>query len=110
MKIILICILGTILLSAGEVRFSSNWKSPQKEDGYFVSKRAISSLAQKCKTVQSYTNGNNKEAVVVAGIHNNKNSPHITVRLYRSNNREKTCHVYVQKKNDIFKFRECSCR
>lgn len=109
MKIILICILNIILLNAGEVTFSSNWKSLEVEDGYSSNKRIIFSLIQKCKIVQHYTNGNNKETVVVVRIHKNKDYPHITVRLYRGNKHKKTCHVYVQKKNDIFEFSECSC-
>jgi hypothetical protein len=92
---------------AGGLNFSANWATPSTVN---MSKKVATNVVSKCNNVSTYTNlkGNTSYATVVAGPHTTPtdNKLHLTVRLYKNNNHEKSCHVYTGKNNA---YASCDC-
>ncbi len=95
------------LAFAGYLDFSPNWTAPSTES---MSERKASNVVSQCRDVQTYSNlaGVTTGAMVVAGPHTTPtdNKMHLTVRLYKNNNHEKSCHVYTGKNLD---YASCNC-
>ncbi|MDE1714919.1 hypothetical protein PWG14_20740 (plasmid) [Chromobacterium amazonense] len=111
-KIVLPAIAALFLMTshnamAGYLDFSSNWDAPSTKP---MSKKAASNVVMQCSAVKAYYSmaGQTSGAMVVAGPHEtptDKNT-HLTVRLYKNNKHEKSCHVYV---NTKLEYTSCSC-
>ena len=95
------------LAMAGYLDFSPNWDAPSTER---MSKRSATNVVMKCKTVATYSNmaGDRSGAMVVAGPHTTATDKnlHLTVRLYKNNVHQKSCHVYTGKNLD---YSSCNC-
>jgi hypothetical protein len=92
---------------AGYLDVSANWSAPSTVP---MSKKAALSVVGECTTASVYANmaGKTSGAMIVAGPHTTPTDKktHLTVRLYKSNDHEKSCHVYTGKNNS---FASCSC-
>ncbi|MBL0907057.1 hypothetical protein G5645_03530 [Pectobacterium carotovorum] len=100
-------IFTSTVAHAGYLDFSSNWNAVSTVD---MSKRSAENVVKQCNTVSSYANmpGTTTGAMVVAGPHTtatDKNM-HLTVRLYKNNKHEKSCHVYINTKQQ---YTSCNC-
>jgi uridine phosphorylase len=92
---------------AAYLDFSTNWSAPSTHE---MSKKKATNVVMQCKTVSTYSNmaGTRSGAMVVAGPHetgSDKNT-HLTVRLYKDNVHQKSCHVYTGKNLD---YSSCNC-
>lgn len=108
MKILaLAVVLSPLAAHAGYLDFSGNWDAPAT---VAMSKRAASSVVSSCPAVQAYSGmaGKTSGAMVVAGAHPTPTDSkvHLTVRLYKNNHHDKSCHVYIGKNNA---FASCGC-
>lgn len=92
---------------ASYLDFSPNWSAPATKP---MSKKAAANVVMQCKTVAAYSNmaGDKSGAMVVAGPHETPTDKktHLTVRLYKNNAHEKSCHVYTGKNLD---YSSCNC-
>ncbi|PJG57645.1 hypothetical protein [Aeromonas cavernicola] len=92
---------------AAYLDFSSNWSAPSTQP---MSKKAASNVVMQCRVVATYSNlaGDKSGAMVVAGPHETATDKktHLTVRLYKNNVHEKSCHVYTGKNLD---YSSCNC-
>lgn len=103
----LVFLFGSQPAMAAYLDFSTNWDAPSTKP---MSKRAATNVVMQCKTVAAYSNmaGARSGAMVVAGPHETATDKktHLTVRLYKDNVHEKSCHVYTGKNLD---YSSCSC-
>lgn len=107
----LLAFLATLILAmsaqAGYLDTSPNWKAPETIP---LSRKKALAAAESCKTVNyyAYKVKGNSGAMVVAGAHPTEEDPrvHLTVRLYRNNHHEKTCHVYI---DNTGRYSGCQC-
>lgn len=94
-------------VQAGYLNFSGGWTAPSTVS---MSQRTATNVVSKCKNVSTYKGlkGNTSGATVVAGPHTTQGDHklHLTVRLYKNNHHDKSCHVYVGKNNA---YSGCSC-
>lgn len=92
---------------AAYLGFSTNWDAPSTKS---MSKRAATNVVMQCKSVAAYSTmaGARSGAMVVAGPHETAadKKTHLTVRLYKDNVHEKSCHVYTGKNLD---YSSCGC-
>lgn len=99
--------LNPLAARAAYLDVSGNWSAPSTVP---MSKGTALSVVSSCAAVQAYKNmaGTGSGAMIVAGPHTTAtdNKVHLTVRLYKNNNHDKSCHVYVGKNNS---YASCSC-
>ncbi|MGY6037814.1 hypothetical protein [Aeromonas sp. AE23HZ002T15] len=113
MKTIISAVITAMLLVCSQsalaayLDFSPNWDAPSTKP---MSKRAATNVVMQCKTVAAYSNmaGARSGAMVVAGPHETATDKktHLTVRLYKDNVHQKSCHVYTGKNMD---YSSCGC-
>jgi hypothetical protein len=104
-----LCLFGFVPQShATYLDFSGNWEVPATVK---MSKKAAQSVVSQCRVVSNYSNmaGTRSGAMVVAGAHSTREDKnvHLTVRLYKNGNHDKSCHVYTDKNNS---YASCACK